>query len=254
MDLPNALYQFINESPPFGPFGPTAMDLVDDPLVLELLYDQQNKIHKDAQKKCPAFIIGRKGAGKTAFLKAPLIDPGNRVIELTSFEAFAGIIDLINRLEGYNLTLFIEHAAQLWEYAIWATILGELVLSRPSGVGLADEYNKISSFISGLVPGDPEEAEPVAIMGRYASVVAEQLAADGSYMPLRSRLESIECGGVTLGVATAAATKILTATKTRLFILMDSMESFHMELDRVQKALGGLFRFIGQHAMSRRRV
>jgi hypothetical protein len=71
-------------------------------------------------------------------------------------------------------------------------------------------------------------------------------------MPLRARVERMESGGVELRTAKAAAATVLARTKeTKLFVLMDSMESFHMELDRVQKALGGLFRFIGLQAASR---
>lgn len=250
MTLPEQLAQFITEG---SPFGPIATDLVDDPAVLDVLYDQENKIHKHAQSRCPAFIIGRKGAGKTAFLKAPLIDPANRVIELTSFEAFAGMIDLISRLERNNLTLFIEHAADLWENAIWTTILGELTQRPVQSERFAEEYRILHQFLPSFMGESTEEADPISTMARYSQVVAEMLADESSYLPLRTRVERLQRGGVELRAAKQAATNILTGSKTRLFVLMDSMESFHMELNRVQKALAGLFRFIGQHAASRSR-
>jgi hypothetical protein len=71
----------------------------------------------------PTLVIGRKGAGKTAFLHGGHQDQDyNLVIDLNSASAFATIVRLIQSSMGAD-SLYVEPVAKLWEMTFWLALM-----------------------------------------------------------------------------------------------------------------------------------
>jgi hypothetical protein len=62
-----ALTDVLTRKHPLGPAASEAL-LGTSPAVFQRLYDATNHIHRDTRSDNPSYIVGRKGAGKTAFL------------------------------------------------------------------------------------------------------------------------------------------------------------------------------------------
>jgi hypothetical protein len=66
------LRNYINHDEPFGPIDAVDID-ENDVEVMEALFEQHNRLYRELHKR-PSIIIGRKGAGKTAYLKSVFFD------------------------------------------------------------------------------------------------------------------------------------------------------------------------------------
>ena len=63
---------YITKDEPFGPIDSTDIDLRDIN-ALEKLFEQHNRIYKNLHHR-PSIIMGRKGSGKTSYLRAVFFD------------------------------------------------------------------------------------------------------------------------------------------------------------------------------------
>jgi hypothetical protein len=92
MDEP--LKEFVN---PDQPFGPIAAPTISNYQAFSSLFDSENAIARELNKR-PAWIIGRRGAGKTAFLNSLSLDPRYTVIvALEPGDAFPSMLRSIER-------------------------------------------------------------------------------------------------------------------------------------------------------------
>ena len=63
---------YITKDEPFGPIDSTDIDS-NDIDALRLLFEQQNRIYKNLRNR-PSIIIGRRGSGKTYYLRSVFFD------------------------------------------------------------------------------------------------------------------------------------------------------------------------------------
>ncbi len=63
---------YITKDEPFGPIDSTDIDLRDIS-ALEKLFEQHNRIYKHLHQR-PSIIMGRKGSGKTSYLRTVFFD------------------------------------------------------------------------------------------------------------------------------------------------------------------------------------
>jgi hypothetical protein len=183
-DLLPELERVITRQQPFGP--PDAAQFTSSTELLRLLYDPSNRTHQQAESSGAPYVIGRKGAGKTAFVTAPKLDAGAVPIELPSADVYQGVFDIVSGLVYGGTRMFPEHTARLWRHLAWCAVLAELARHLDGGTGGAGgagaggagaddpEAARIvrefaDSLGSGTVPGDAHAA--VSAYLRRLSVV-----------------------------------------------------------------------------------
>jgi hypothetical protein len=251
-DLLPQLVAVITRQQPFGP--PDASQFTSSTELLRLLYDPSNRTHQQAESSGAPYVIGRKGAGKTAFVTAPKLDADAVAVELPSADVYQGVFDLVSGLVYGGTRMFPEHTARLWRHLAWSAVLAEVARSGPSdsdgGAGGADEHRIVREFAAslgnGTVPGDAHAA-----VSAYLRRLGVVLGADKPSGGLGDLLNSVSGNGWSIVQAIEAGTRILRDRTARYVLIVDSLEHYlgdlpttdYQQAERV--AFEGLFRFVG---------
>jgi serine/threonine protein kinase/DNA-binding SARP family transcriptional activator len=236
-----SLTDFITEEMPFGPI---AMDEISTPEVYEALYDADNRIHREIMRRRPSFIVGRRGAGKTALMRVPILDPHNLLIEFTSADLFAQVLSCVTTLEARGASVFVKHVSDLWDGVIWSGLcLAVLQRVDIHAAARADAFT-VQRYVAGLGgPGLPS-------IDAAGAAFCRAVAAAGDGAP--PSLESTTIGGVSPTEAKEACRRILDAASLNPVVLIDSMEDLHTELTTLSRGLAGLCGLVGHADRSAR--
>ncbi|HEY8547298.1 MAG TPA: hypothetical protein VIL36_19690 [Acidimicrobiales bacterium] len=240
-----ALERVITRRQPFGP--PDATQFTSRTELLRLLYDPTNRTHQQAETSGAPYVIGRKGAGKTAFVTAPKLDPRVRAVELPSADVYQGVFDVVGQLVRGGGRLFPEHTARLWRDLAWCAVLAEIARDTPPedpGYHTVREFAE--SLGNGAIPGDPHAA-----IAAYLRRVNTLVSHGGPTGGVGDLLNSVSGNGWTIVEATQAGARILEASRRRYVLIVDSLEHYlgelpttdHQIIERL--AFEGLFRFVG---------
>lgn len=121
------LVELFTDEQPLGPIQtPTEIDLQE----FKAIFDSDNQIWKSVDTQ-PAIIIGRKGAGKTAFLKGlTLRQPNEIVVFLRSNNVFRTSLNIIQKLSWQRRLVFVEDIADVWRRMFWILIGVEILRSN----------------------------------------------------------------------------------------------------------------------------
>lgn len=106
-NIDKKLSRVITRQRPFGP--PDAAQFTDSTDMLRMLYDPANRIHRQAESTGAPYVIGRKGAGKTAFVMAPKLLPHSITIELPNADLYQGVFGVARTMSDNGIVVFAEH-------------------------------------------------------------------------------------------------------------------------------------------------
>ena len=251
-DLLPELERVITRQQPFGP--PDAAQFTSSTELLRLLYDPSNRTHQQAESSGAPYVIGRKGAGKTAFVTAPKLDADAVPIELPSADVYQGVFDIVSSLVYGGTRMFPEHTARLWRHLAWCAVLAELARQPQRGPhpgsGDAEDHRIVREFAdslgSGALPVDAHAAVS-AYLRRLSVVLGPDKPAGG----LGDLLNSVSGNGWSIVQAIDSGTRVLRAQTARYVLIVDSLEHYlgdlpttdYQQAERV--AFEGLFRFVG---------
>ena len=111
------------------PFGPVNAAEIEDTGVLELIFEQHNKLYR-ALKKRPNIVVGRKGAGKTSYLHSVFFEGVyDYKIELNTAKALSSVIETIGSMKGG--AIFAESVSEIWENILFTAAFPELRKQLP---------------------------------------------------------------------------------------------------------------------------
>jgi hypothetical protein len=104
------------------PLGPSNADgLAEQPHASSLLFERQNTIYSRLANR-PGILIGRRGAGKTAFLNHLRHSSRQKyIIFISAPDAFPEILRSLREIFGENPP-FVEVVEKLWDVLIWSCI------------------------------------------------------------------------------------------------------------------------------------
>jgi len=215
------------------PFGPTNATTITDDAVFRRLLDPNNKII-NRFKTDRSLIIGRKGSGKTSFLRGLA---KNRVQEsIDTAETFAKIVDALDeKSKGF---LFVEKVSQLWEHIFTLCLfrgVGSKYSDPPREVSIIRDYcakNGLSSDVNiedwlWKVLRVAKEKVKNDTLASVAAVISEIAGED--YTNTRK-----------------AAIKVLRTNKERAIVLVDSLEQYPVNVASVAHAMAGLLHCVGE--------
>lgn len=221
---------------PESPLGPISSDHIYDPEVMKYLFNTENRIYSDVLNK-PSIIVGRRGAGKTAFLRSVKLDGKYQVVaEIKTHEAFRYVATTIQRLS--KEIHFIEGIAEVWEAVLWGAIFLELnkLLDKEDPDKII--ISKYLKHIGLKKEGDSDD---------LIKLVVDALNADGkiSWALIASILFKKLTDTPTFAQTKETAERILEKKKMKAMVLIDSLEDFSLEKADVSRALSGLLKCIG---------
>lgn len=213
------------------PFGPIAMDEISTRDVYEALYDRENRIHAEILRRKPSFIVGRRGAGKTALMRMPMLDPSNLLVEFKSADLFAHVLNCVEVIEAGGGRLFVKQVGDIWEGVVWSGLcLATLRTTTAPDETRADLFT-LQRYVASL--------------GDAAKMSVDDIGA--AYCADRARHPASTAGAAArLNEAKEACRRIIEHRNLNAVVLIDSMEDLHTELDVLARPLAGLFGLIGR--------
>lgn len=229
-----------------APFGPVASELINDRALWYELFDKENRAYSHLMRRDPAFVVGRRGAGKTMFLYALTTGEPTLNVTVNTSTAVAEVEDLLRSLNALETTLFAEHIADLWSAVLWHGIFAVIVRSRDDGFDEGDyRYETIKVYLDDLTADASRTTSSEAIIGLFCIEFLTQVH-DRRMVARHPALFSMN--GVTLTDLIGHATELLEESDRRPVLLMDSIEDFQDVLDYHTRAIEGLFMQVGRSA------
>lgn len=221
--------------PKDSPFGPISASGIKEPAVYRELFHTSNLIYQELASH-PSLIVGRRGAGKTAFLNSFLLeDNGDVIVELPPHAAFRQIIESIRDLtQGSGV--FVEEVAELWTVLLWTTVCSRIVKADQK------RTKKIQAYLSGL--GVKTRLSPYGVMKTVLHVLSERGGSKPSAV-LAEITEELAFNDVTFAEARDQALDWLEENGVRAVILMDSLENFQLDDQTMCYAISGLLKCQG---------
>ena len=219
------------------PFGPITSPNVKDPSLLQHVFCTENLIYYEMSGR-PSLIIGRRGAGKTAFLQSIHLNPTYKVIiELPTHKAFREIVDSIQKM-GRGTAVFAEEISDLWNMIFWHTILVRLTEFG----GKSEDLNAIKQYVSSV--GLKKIMSPYNVMRAIIKILKER-GGDNPLSMISEFLDEIMFNGITFTEARTAAIEFLERNNMRAIILIDALEDFQLDNETMCHAVAGLLRCQG---------
>lgn len=237
--LEHRLRDYINHDKPFGPIKAEDIN-TRDLEINNLLFDQHNQLY-DLIAQNPKIIIGRKGSGKTAYLKSVYIsNKYNFITNINTADTFVKIIECIS--EMLPAAVFSEKVADLWqaiiEISIMATVLQEDEVASYSLPDVREYLIKIGVW--NLSSADEVVWRVVNFIrdniGKTTSlgIVAEALA---QVHDMTSNTSHSRCRSLFF--------EYLLRSGQRAVVLIDTLDEYNLETDEVSDAIAGLLKCVG---------
>lgn len=229
----NTIRPYITKDEPFGPIDSGDID-ANDIQALKLLFEQHNWIYKNLRNR-PSIIIGRRGSGKTYYLRSVFFDQQyDFYVEIRTARVLGYIARVIQRMT--KEVVFPEMVSELWDTILWIAVFSEI---RKYPVISPDDLNLVNAYLDKMRVLDTDDVEDV--LWNVAAMLED-------IMNKNPREASDILRGynrITIDHAKAAVVKNLESSKKTFVILMDSLDDFQLEIDSVARSLQGLLKVVG---------
>ena len=226
------------------PFGPRDSETLSraDAAEYDQLFDRNNGIYAQASTARPrTYLIGRKGAGKTAFLHGAAFRAGAPPqLVLSTGSVYADIAALLTKYRAHRGPVFAEHSGD-----IWIALFDHVAMFHACDSISADDPPNETQIVWDYFTGEPHGENATAVAARFLAELEERVVDDG----VRGRdelIDGITRGGVTFAQARQALTVLL--ANRPVMIVMDNLEDLHVQLDDLENVLAGLFHAVGKLA------
>ncbi|MFV0457453.1 MAG: P-loop ATPase, Sll1717 family [Actinomycetales bacterium] len=243
-ELPEAdrLHELINDSRPFGPIDTDTLIQADYPGLAQF-FDRKNLVYtQSTHHPRYNYIVGRKGAGKTAFLAAEQICGAACMTEtLRTASLYAEMLATLNSYAEHRGThLFVDDVADLWRSLLDHVALAHVC--RTATVRDPAEIQEIWDYLD-LRGADIPSAETVAedFLGEVQRRIREP-----ERIGIRNVLVGYEAERQRFESVRHSLEKVLEARSSRMLIVMDNLEELHARMDELREVLAGLFACAGR--------
>jgi hypothetical protein len=240
-DQRNLLKHYVK---PSMPFGPAQADIVEDPLIQWILFNQNNGLCS-AYRQDPNLIIGRKGSGKTSMLQnTKKIDEHDFVVKIDTAE----LLDYTRSIvfpDGNFKNVMVETTARIWEMLIDTILMSEvatntrLVLPKTRAF-LASSSLPVGGFSKGVL--------------RALREVANQNANSTGGMILGALFNLYDSQTSKYPDAILEIKNYLNCNKKNAVVIFDTVEEYFFN-DEIWKSLyKGLLKCAGKYGDARRQI
>jgi hypothetical protein len=238
---PSRIGTILTDRQPFGPVDTEGMLDAEHP-ELDQLFDRSNLIYAQTRADItPSYIIGRKGAGKTAFLLGA--SEAHRQEQLRTSTIYSELVATLRRYTDRRAPLYTEQVAEIW-HALFDHIAIAHGCRTASAADRPNELQTMWDYVDqpgAAIPGAMNIAE-----GFLSDL--QRRVDDTSIFGLREVIDGMARGGVAFADARKAMRAVLEARPEPVTVVMDNLEDLHTRLDELRLVLAGLFHFVGQSA------
>ena len=230
----NTVRPYITKDEPFGPIDSTDIDS-NDIKALKLLFEQHNWIYKNLRNR-PSIIIGRRGSGKTSYLRSVFFDKQyDHYTEIRTARMLGHMAKVIQKAS--KEAIFPEIISELWEMVLWVGVFTEI---RKQSWLSEDDMFVVNRYLDQLDIRGSDDIDNV--FWRLASMLDTAI----------SEAPTLGTSGILLGLDRFAfeqtKTFILSSferSRKTFVILMDSLDDFQLDIDSVAHSLQGLLKLVG---------
>lgn len=232
MVLVNTVSHYITKDEPFGPIDSGDIDSGDLKALL-MLFEKHNWIYKNLHSR-PSIIIGRRGSGKTYYLRSVFFDRQyDYFVEIRTPHVLGQVATAIQKLSSE--VVFSEMVSELWDMILWIAVFLEI---RKHPVLPPNEANVIKRYLDKVGVRNVDSVEDAL---QDVAQMLERVAGRTETTKLASIFED----RVSLEDAKSVVLKNLQAKQKKFAILMDSLDDFRLDIDSVGYALQGLLKIVG---------
>jgi len=228
----NDIRPYITKDEPFGPIDSGDIDSSDLRGVL-MLFDKHNWSYKNLRSR-PSIIIGRRGSGKTYYLRSVFFDKQyDYHIEIRTPHVLGQVARAIQRMTAEMV--FSEMVSELWETILWIGVFLEI---RKHHILTADDLNVINAYLDKMRVGSNDTVDDV--LRNVANMLEEIIGKNNSGSDFLWGADKVN-----LDHAKEAVIKALESSKKTFAILMDSLDDFQLEIEPIARSLQGLLKIVG---------
>lgn len=230
----SAVSPYITNDEPFGPIDSVDIDS-SDLTALKLLFEQHNWTYKNLRTR-PSIIIGRRGSGKTCYLRSVFFDKQyDFYTEIRTARVLNHITRIIERMAGN--AVFSEMVSDLWEMVLWISLFFEI---RKTPLLSEDEMYVVNAYLESI---NADEAGNVdEVLWNVANLLDESMR-DNPEGDAANALRG--CERITFDHVKTITTDSLIRSRKTFVILMDSLDDFQLDIDTVSRSLQGLLKLVG---------
>ncbi len=230
----NTISPYITRDEPFGPIDSVDID-ANDLSALKLLFEQHNWTYKNLRNR-PSVIIGRRGSGKTYYLRSVFFDKQyDYYAEIRTARVFGYIAKIIQGMT--EDAMFPETVSELWETVLWIVVFSEI---RKYSLLSFDDLSIVNAYLSKV--GVKENDTSDDVLWGIASTLSEGLK-DKPVGVISEMLRRFE--NISFDDAQMAVLRNLELSNKTFVILMDSLDDFRTDIDTVGRSLQGLLKLVG---------
>jgi hypothetical protein len=235
--VPGRLDRIVNDSQPFGPID-TESVVNADCADADQLFDRSNLIYAQAAgPDRPTYIIGRKGAGKTAFL----LGGNQRKPELLrTASIYSELMATLRCYQEQRGPVFVDQISDIW----WA-LFDHVAIAFGCRTATSDDRTQLQTMWDYLDQRSGQIPEAVTVAERFLADLQGRIK-DPTILGLREVIDGMTRGGVRFEQARTAARVVLSARAEPVALVMDNLEDLHARLHDVREPLAGLFACAGR--------
>ena len=227
------LREYINHSTPFGPIKAEDIDPKHSD-AHHLLFEQYNRLCVELGPKSK-IIVGRKGAGKTAYLTSTYLDEGyDFLVNVNTADTFIKVIECIDGM--LPATVFSEKVAELWRTIIEISMMVTLIeQDKVACIRLSQVRDYLAQIgVLGLVTPD-------AIVWKVVNFIRDNLKSH--HVGIIAEALSVMCD-TSFDKCRENMYEYLTHTSKKVVILIDSLDEYKLNAE-VTDAIAGLLKCVG---------
>lgn len=242
------LREVVTLEEPLGPWYTEALFDMSQGVFSEL-YDETNKVHRSARTENPSFIVGRKGAGKTAFLIGAALADDADVALIKSEDIYTEVNKLCARYTERNGPIVADSLVHVWEVLLFHAAMLEIARSErlPNSIG----RQRVSSYMSAF--GDPAHIKSDNLLASVSSEMTNALLIAPQRLSFREACWSINPGRGSLADAAGWTREVLAPVGPKaVYVVVDNLEDLHKKLDEFGDVVTALFRVASRSVIGRK--
>jgi hypothetical protein len=230
----NTVRPYITKDEPFGPIDSVDIDSKDVE-ALELLFEPHNWIYKNMRHR-PSIIIGRRGSGKTSYLRSVFFDKKyDFYTEIRTARVLSQVAKVIQRMS--KDAFFPEMVSELWEMVIWIGVFSEI---RKNSLLPADDLYAVNAYLEMLNIRGRENVD--SVLSHLADRLDETMDRNpgGGASEILKQFDRSKFDHVR-----SVVMQSFEHSKKKFVVLMDSLDDFQLDIDSVAHSMQGLLKLVG---------
>jgi hypothetical protein len=208
------------------------------------LYDETNGVHERVWSENPYFVVGRKGAGKTAFLLGAAFADDADVELIRSEDVYTEVDKLRRCYTEVHGPLVADRLAYAWEVLLLHAAM--LAITRSKSLPKSEARRNLWKYMSAF--GPPMEIKNDDLLAAVSAAMTEVLLNAAPGQAFRSACWSIEPGGRAFKDAVGWMREVVGSPDPKeIYVVVDNLEDLHVQLDDFAPVITALFRLTSRN-------